>query len=40
MKSLLANADKVVRLVEENDPVALKNAYKHLFDRIVVGGID
>ena len=37
IKSLLADASRVVQLVGEHDPVALKNAYSHLFARIIVG---
>ena len=33
-------ADEIQRVMVDEDPVALKNAYRKLFDRIVIGEID
>jgi len=39
-KTLGGNARKVMGIIAEHDPVALKNAYSHLFDAVVVGDLD
>ena len=38
--SLIARAEKIQVMIQERDPVALKNAYKALFSEIVVGELD
>jgi len=38
--TLIARAEKIQAMIQERDPVALKNAYKALFSEIVVGELD
>lgn len=33
-------AGKIQKLAEENNPIALRNAYRILFEKVVVGQID
>lgn len=39
-KSLGVSAWKALDVMQEHDPVALKNAYQQLFEAIVVGNLD
>lgn len=39
-QSLIARAEKIQAIIQERDPVALKNAYKALFEVIEVGELD
>lgn len=39
-QSLVARAEKIQAIIQERDPVALKNAYKALFEVIEVGALD
>lgn len=39
-KMMGGSARKVMEVIAEHDPVALKNAYKQLFEAIVVGDLD
>ena|GEM_PF-1804814 len=38
--SLVARAEKILNLIQERDPIALKNAYRSLFTCIEVGDLD
>lgn len=37
---LVERAEQIQKMIQEKDPVALKNAYKALFSEIVVGELD
>lgn len=40
MGSLITRAEKILTLIQERDPVALKNAYRFFFESIEVGELD